>query len=183
MAEDFCEAMHLFAHPGMKYAFIAEQHQQYSITLLCKALDVSVSGYYAWCQREVSEHQRDDAQLSAEIQQSFLEHCQVYGSPRIHAVLKARGILCSRKRVVRLMHQLGLSAGGKRSRKPPTQSAPRARFAPNHLNREFSAKQPNSTWVTDTKAVETAEGWLAPFGDPGSVLAPGDRLVHGSHRR
>jgi len=134
--------------------------QQYSITLLCQALEVSVSGYYAWCQREVSEHQREDARLSAEIQQIFLEHRQVYGSPRIHAVLKARGVHCSRKRVVRLMQQLGLSAGRKRSRKPTTKSDPRARFAPNRLNREFGAEEPNTKWVTDTKAVETAEGWL-----------------------
>ena len=89
-----------------------------------------------------------------------LPHRQVYGSPRIHAVLKARGIDCSRKRVVRLMHQLGLSAQPKRSRKPTTKSDPRARFAPNHLNREFTAQEPNTKWVTDTKAVETAEGWL-----------------------
>jgi putative transposase len=67
---------------------------------------------------------------------------------------------CSRKRVVRLMQQLGLSAQTKRSRKPTTKSDPRARFAPNHLGREFTAAQPNSKWVTDTKAVETAEGWL-----------------------
>jgi putative transposase len=144
----------------MRFAFIAEHRQQYPVTLLCKALDVSVSGYYGWCQREVSEHQREDARLSAEIQQIFLEHRQVYGSPRIHAVLKARGIQCSRKRVVRLMQQLGLSAGHKRSRKPTTKSDPRARCAPNRLNREFAASEPNSKWVTDTKAVETAEGWL-----------------------
>src|SRR5437763_4115729 len=90
----------------------------------------------------------------------FLEHRQVYGSPRIHALLKARGIRCSRKRVVRLMQQLGLSAQPRRSRKPTTKSDPRARFAPNHLNRQFSAEEPNTKWVTDTKAVETAEGWL-----------------------
>ena len=102
----------------MRFAFLAEQRQHYPITLLCKALDVSVSGYYAWCQREVSEHQREDARLSAEIQHIYLEHAAVYGSPRIHAVLKARGIGCSRKRVVRLMQQLGLAAGHKRSRKP-----------------------------------------------------------------
>ena len=130
------------------------------MTLLCQALDVSVSGYYAWKQRPTSEHCREDARLSAEIQQIFLDHRQVYGSPRIHAVLKARGMHCSRKRVVRLMQQLGLSAGRKRSRKPTTKSDPRARFAPNRLNREFSAEEPNSKWVTDTKAVETAEGWL-----------------------
>jgi putative transposase len=58
------------------------------------------------------------------------------------------------------MQQLGLSAGRKRSRKPTTQSDPRARFAPNHLSREFTASEPNSKWVTDTKAVETAEGWF-----------------------
>lgn len=59
---------------------------------------------------------------SAEIQQIDLSHRQVYGSPRIHAVLKARGVQCSRKRVVRLMQQLGISAQVKRSRKPTTKS-------------------------------------------------------------
>ena len=108
----------------------------------------------------MSQHCREDARLAAEIQQIFLEHRQVYGSPRIHAVLQARGIHCSRKRVVRLMQQLGLSAQPKRSRKPTTKSDPGARFAPNQLNREFSAQEPNAKWVSDTKAVETAEGWL-----------------------
>ena len=128
----------------MKFQFIAEHSQQYSITLLCQALEVSESGYSAWKNREVSQHCREDARLSAEIQQIFLEHRQVYGSPRIHAVLQARGSHCSRKRVVRLMQQLGLSAQSKRSRKPTTRSDPRARFAPNHLNRQFSAEEPTS---------------------------------------
>ena len=144
----------------MKFQFIAEHSQQYSLSLLCQALEVSESGYYAWKHREVSQHCREDARLSAEIQQIFLEHRQVYGSPRIHAVLQARGNHCARKRVARLMQQLGLSAQSKRSGKPTTKSDPRARFAPNLLNREFSAQEPNNKWVTDTKAVETAEGWL-----------------------
>jgi putative transposase len=144
----------------VKFEFIAQHSQQYSITLLCQALEVSESGYYAWKHREVSQHCREDARLAAEIQQIFVEHRQVYGSPRIHAVLQARGNHCSRKRVVRLMQQLGLSARPKRSRKPTTRSDSRARFAPNLLNREFTAQEPNNKWVTDTKAVETAEGWL-----------------------
>lgn len=144
----------------MKFQFIAEQSHEDSITLLCQALEVSESGYYAWRSRPVSQRCREDAKLSAEIQQVFLDHHQVYGSPRIHAVLEGRGIHCSRKRVVRLMQQLGLSAQTKRSRKPTTKSDPRARFAPNLLNRELSAEEPNTTWVTDTKAVETSEGWL-----------------------
>jgi putative transposase len=128
--------------------------------VLCKALEVSESGYYTWKNRKTSQHCREDARLAAEIQQIFLDHRQVYGSPRIHAALKARGMHCSRKRVVRLMQQLGISAQVKRSRKPTTKSDPHARFAPTHLNRQFSAEEPNTKWVTDTKAVETAEGWL-----------------------
>ena len=130
------------------------------MALLCQALDVSPSGYYAWKQRETSKHCREDAHLSAEIQQIFVEHREVYGSPRILAVLQERGWQTSRKRVARLMRTLGLSAQSKRSRKPTTQSDARARFAANTLNRHFESAQPNEKWVSDTKAVETGEGWL-----------------------
>lgn len=128
--------------------------------MLCQALDVSESGYYSWKNRKASQHCREDARLAAEIQQIFLDHRCLYGSPRIHAVLKERGIQTSRKRVVRLMQQLGLYAQVKRQHKPTTKSDPRAHFAPNLLQREFHAHEPNTKWVTDTKAVETAEGWL-----------------------
>jgi putative transposase len=151
---------HLFARSSVKFQFIAEYKHEYSITVLCQTLEVSESGYYGWKNRKASQHCREDAHLAAEIQQIFLDHRKLSGSPRIHAVLKARGMHCSRKRAVRLMQQLGISAQVKRSRKPTTRSDPHARFAPNHLNREFTAQQPNSKWVTDTKAVETAEGWL-----------------------
>lgn len=139
---------------------MAEHHQEYSITVLCKTLEVSQSGYYAWKSREPSQQCRADARLCADIQQIDLSHRQVYGSPRIHAMLKARGIPCGRKRVVRLMQTLGLSAQTKKRRKPTTKSAPGGRFAPNHLKREFAASLPNQKWVSDTKAVETTEGWL-----------------------
>jgi transposase InsO family protein len=144
----------------VKFQWIAEQSSQYSVTLLCQALEVSESGYYTWRNRPVSQHSREDAQMSADIQQIFLDHRQVYGSPRIHAVLQGRGIHCSRKRGVRLMQQLGLCAQLKKRRKPTTKADPHARWAPNRLNRAFEAEQPNSKWVTDIKAVETAEGWL-----------------------
>ena len=144
----------------VKFQWIAEQSSTYAVTLLCQALEVSESGYYTWRNRPASQHSREDAQMSAKIQQIFLDHRQVYGSPRIHAVLQGRGIHCSRKRVVRLMQQLGLCAQLKKRRKPTTKTDPHARWAPNRLNRAFEAEQPNSTWVTDIKAVETAEGWL-----------------------
>ena len=70
---------------------------------MCRALDVSESGYYAWKERPASTHEREDARIAAEIQQIFQEYRQVYGSPRIHAELKEQGVYCSRKRVARLM--------------------------------------------------------------------------------
>lgn len=129
--------------------------------VMCRALDVSESGYYAWRERPASEHEREDARLSALIQQIFADHRQVYGSPRIHAVLAEQGIHVGRKRVVRLMQALGLSALPKKSRPPqrPT-SDPRARFAPNILNRDFTAEAPNTKWVTDCTMISTGEGWL-----------------------
>jgi putative transposase len=128
--------------------------------VLCLALEVSESGYYGWKNREASVHYREDARLAAEIQQLYLDHRKLYGSPRIHAALQARGIRTSRKRVLRLMQQLGIGAQVKRSSKPTTRSDPSAHFAPNTLNRDVMAALPNTKWVTDTKAVETAEGWL-----------------------
>jgi len=128
--------------------------------VLCQTLEVSESGYYGWKSRKASQHCREDARLAAEIQQLYQAHRKLYGSPRIHAALRTRGISTSRKRVLRLMQQLGISAQKKHKRKPTTKSDPRGRFAPNTLNREFAASAPNTKWVTDTKAVETAEGWL-----------------------
>lgn len=128
---------------------------------MCRALEVSESGYYAWKERPASEHEREDARIAAEIQQIFGEHRQVYGSPRIHAVLRERGIACGRKRVVRLMQTLGLSALPKKSRKSQTtRSDPHARFAPNLLDRDFHAEVPNTKWVTDCTMISTTEGWL-----------------------
>jgi transposase InsO family protein len=124
-------------------------------------VDVSESGYYAWVSRPASAHEREDARLAALIQQLFEEHRQVYGSPRIHALLATQGIHCGRKRVVRLMHALGLSAVPKRSHRPlSTKSDPTARFAPNLLNRNFDADVPNTKWVTDCTMISTQEGWL-----------------------
>ncbi|HEX4716076.1 MAG TPA: IS3 family transposase [Ktedonobacteraceae bacterium] len=121
-----------------------------------------MSGFYAWCKRPVSTNPREDARLSAEIQTIFLEHRQVYGSPRIHAALQARGVRCGRKRVVRLMQTRGLCAKPHKQRKPmTTNSDPTAHFAPNRLGRDFTANRPNTRWVTDITALPTTEGWLS----------------------
>jgi len=90
----------------------------------------------------------------------FQAHRGVYGSPRIHAVLAEQGIRIGRKRVVRLMQQVRLSAHCRIHRVVTTYANPQARVAENVLNREFEAEQPNQKWVADVTYVATASGWL-----------------------
>ena len=144
----------------MSYPFIAKQSQQYPVTILCRTLGVSVSGYYEWQGRESSAHAREDGELARQIHHIFHEHRQVYGSPRVHAELRARGVRCSRARVARLMREMELAAKRRRHKPVGTVRAKGVQVAPNLLNREFTADGPNSKWVSDTTYVWTAEGWL-----------------------
>src|SRR2546421_2391219 len=84
----------------------------------------------------------------------------VYGSPRIHAELKAQGIHCGRKRIVRLMREKGISARRKRRKVRTTNSNHSSPIAPNLLERDFAADAPNKKWVTDMTYIATYEGWL-----------------------
>lgn len=123
-------------------------------------LDVSVSGYYAWCKRPPSQHSRKDAELVDQIKRVFQANRGVYGSPRVHAELQAQEIKCARKRVARLMREQELCARRPRHRTVTTISDPEAQAAPNLLQREFSAELPNTKWVADTTYIWTVEGWL-----------------------
>jgi putative transposase len=144
----------------VRYQFIAEHQSEYSITCLCRVLDVSVSGYYAWCKRLPSPHSREDAQIAQEVQAAFQANRQVYGSPRIHAELRVQGRRCGRKRIARLMRELQLSAQLPRHRTITTKSEKGVRVADNVLQRDFHADEPNCKWVTDTTYIWTREGWL-----------------------
>lgn len=144
----------------MRYQFIQEHQHEYAIALMCRVLDVSVSGYYAWCKRLPSEHSRKDAELAEQVTIVFQANHGIYGSPRVHAELQAQGIKCARKRVARLMREQGLFAKRPRHRTVTTHSNPEAQVAPNLLQRDFSAEQPNTKWVADTTYIWTAEGWL-----------------------
>ena len=145
----------------MKYAFIADQAGEFAVSTLCRALEVSVSGYCAWRRRTPSAHEQTDAVLSQQIQQAFVAGRGVYGSPRIHAYLRHQGIRCGRKRVIRLMQAQGLSAARRRRRKPHTTDSQHPfPIAPNLLARNFTASGPNRKWVADITGIETHEGWL-----------------------
>ena len=144
----------------MKYQFITEYRREYPIKTMCRVLEVSVSGYYAWSHRSPSERRKRDRQLSQQIEQVYRTHRQVYGSPRIHAVLKTQGVKCGRKRVARLMRQAGLSVKARRHRTNTTDSCHGSPVADNVLGRDFTAQASNTKWVADITGVWTAEGWL-----------------------
>ncbi len=137
-----------------------EYRKEYPVSVLCETLEVSLSGYYAWKKRPVSQHQREDQQLAEQIQAVYHSCRQVYGSPRIHAELREQGITSSRKRVARLMREQGVSARRWRHKTITTKSEPGARVAPNLLDQDFTASRPNEKWTGDITAVWTYEGWL-----------------------
>ena len=144
----------------MKYHFIAEHSDDYPVVVLCRVLEVAQSGYYAWKKRQPSQRQQADERLAGVIEHAFSQGRLVYGSPRIHAALSRQGIRCGRKRVARLMRQLGLTAAPRKRKPRTTDSAHDHPIAPNLLNRQFTATAPNQRWVGDITVVDTQEGWL-----------------------
>ncbi len=139
----------------MKYNFITDHRQEYPVKLMCRVLQVSVSGYDAWKQRGPSKRSKANTELSKQIEQVYRTHRQVYGSPRVHAVLKTQGMNCERKRIARLMNQAGLSVKPRRLRTNMTDSRQGYPFANNVLGRDFTADAPNTKWVADI----TGDGW------------------------
>jgi putative transposase len=144
----------------VRYQAIEIHREDSPIRGLCETLEVSVSGYSAWKKRPMSQHQQEDHHLVERIQMAYTANRKVYGSPRLHAELKEQGISCSRRRVARLMREMGLTPHRPRHRTLTTHSDPAARVAANLLNRTLAASRPKEKWVADMPAIWTAEGWL-----------------------
>jgi transposase InsO family protein len=130
---------------------------------MCRVLDVSVSGFYAWSKREPSERSKKDQSLLVEIEKSYKASRRSYGSPRVFKDLKDLGRKVSEKRVARLMRESGLRAKTARRFKVTTNSEHHHPVAPNILNRRFSpvsSDRPNRVWTADITYIPTREGWL-----------------------
>jgi transposase InsO family protein len=134
----------------VRFAFIAAEKADEPLSLWCRALDVSRTGYYAWRTRPESQHQRDDQRLTVLVREAHECSRKTYGSPRVHAELAGKGEHVSRKRVIRLMQQKGLKARVRRRYKCTTMSDHDQPVAPNILDRQFEAERPNQRWVGDT---------------------------------
>lgn len=140
--------------------FIQENVADFPVQVLCEVLGVSRSGYYAWARRAESARATADRALSAEIQAAHHASRARYGSPRVHAELRARGRRVGRKRVARLMRGMGLAARRRRRFRRTTDSRHSFPIAPNLLARNFTAQAPDRVWLADITYIWTAEGWL-----------------------
>ncbi len=143
------------------FRFVAANKAVHSITIMCRVLEVSRSGYHAWAGRPPSPRAVEDQRLSARIKVLHKLRRGVYGSPRIWADLVVDdGERLGRKRVERLMRQAGLSGLQQKKWKATTIRVPGVRVADDLLDRDFTASGPNQRWVADITYLRTWQGWL-----------------------
>ena len=127
---------------------------------MCRVLDVSSSGYYAWRKRPASARARADGQLLRQIRTIHEASRGTYGVPRIHAELQANGVAVGRKRVARLMRAAGIAGVSRRRFVVTTVRDREARPAPDLVQRAFAAAGPNRLWVADITYIPTLAGFL-----------------------
>ena len=128
---------------------------------MCRVLDVSASGYYAWQQRPPSKRVIADCVLTERIRAIHAASDQTYGSPNIHAELRDEGMRVGRKRVARLMRQAAIrGVSRRRGFVVTTRRDPRQPPAPDLVNRRFTADGPNQLWVADMTYVPTWAGFI-----------------------
>ncbi len=143
-----------------RYRCSRAERATYPIVILCRVLQVARSAYYAWSRRRVSARATADDALAQQVAAIHARSRRTYGSPRIHAELRAGGVRCARKRVARLMRTAGLVGCHRRRRARTTVVEPTHTPAPNLVARDFRATAPDRLWVGDITYVATHEGWL-----------------------
>ena len=126
---------------------IKENKDQYSVKLMCRVLSVSPSGYYDWHDRPLSSLSEANTVLAAKIKAIFDEEYSRAGAKRIAKRLKREGTPVGRHRVARIMRLHGWRAKAARKFKATTNSNHKLPVAPNLLQQNFAASQPNEKWV------------------------------------
>jgi len=144
----------------MRFRFIADHREEFPVIRMCKVLDVSPSGYYAWRKRPPSEREMANQELVKKIEAVYNDSQGTYGSPRIYRVLKRQGVACSENRIARLMRLNHLRAKRSKRYKSTTKRNKAHSVAPNRLQGDFTADRPNQKWVADITYIFTLEGWL-----------------------
>jgi len=143
----------------VKYVFIREHRQLFSVFTMCRVLKINRSGFYAWLKQPLSNRTIEDNRLLKQIKSFYIASGGTYGNPWIHRDLREAGESCSVHRVAKIMRQNNLRAHIGYKRKYIKGGKP-SRIAGNVLKREFTPKAPNTSWVSDITYVRTYEGFL-----------------------
>jgi putative transposase len=144
----------------VKYAWIQQQHTVFSVSRMCRLLEVSRSGYYEWRGRPPCTQAEADQALQDKVTRYFAQGRGTYGTRRIKHLLAQEGLQVSRRRIGRLLAQAGLRCKTRRKYKAPMMAGQAQTVAPNQLNREFTVDTPDTVYVGDITYVPTGEGWL-----------------------
>ncbi len=145
----------------MKFAFVAKHRSIRPVAWLCEALGVSRSGFHAWLTRIPSRRTREDAEIGAKVRASFIASARTYRARRVWRDVLTEGASCGLHRIERLMRAQALRARPRRRPLPKDEGERVATaVAPNVLDRQFAAEQPNQKWIADFTYIWTAEGWL-----------------------
>lgn len=144
----------------MIYEFIRAEKAFFPVSVLCRVLRVSRSGFYSWHRGDRSKREISDRRLLVEIKAVFEASRRNYGSPRVYDALRKEGVRCSLARVERLMRENNITPPRKSKFKKTTDSDHPHAIAPNILGRDFTSPSPNRRWSTDITYVWTMEGWL-----------------------
>jgi putative transposase len=142
------------------HRFIPAERANHPVATLCRALEVSRSGFYAFERREPCQRALKDRRLAARIRQIHDHSRGTYGAPRVHAMLAREGAAMGRKRVARLMAREQISGLIRKRRGKTTIRVPGIATAPDLVRREWNPTEPNRLWVADITFVRTWEGWL-----------------------
>jgi putative transposase len=137
-----------------------QQHTEFSVSRMCRLLEVSRSGYYEWLSRPLRAQGAAAQHGEAKIQHYFAQGRGTYGTRRIKYLLAQEGIQVSRRRIGRVLSQAGLRCKTRRKFKAPTAAGQTQTVAPNQLNREFTVQTPDTVYVGDITYLLTGEGWL-----------------------
>ena len=144
----------------MNFVFIAAEKAQYPVRALCRALDVSASGFYAWQQRRPSARTLEDRRLVTQLRVAHAESRHTYGRPRLQHVLRQQGVRIGDQRLRRLMRAAGVHGRIRRRFRVTTDSRGAAHLVTNRLARRFAVARPDRVWAGDVTACWTREGWL-----------------------
>ncbi len=142
------------------FEFVRANQAVHRVRTMCRVLEVSSSGYYAWRKRGRSARAKSNEALAEQMRAIHEWSRETYGSPRMHVELNARGVEAGRHRVARMMRATGLRGASRRKGWRTTVRDKRARPAPDLVDRDFSATEPNRLWVADITYVPTWAGFL-----------------------